>query len=40
MFIGGKKVFPSTMTTPTLSAMTLTSQASTRVGDLSKQEYI
>jgi hypothetical protein len=37
MFIGGKKSFPSTTTT--LSALTLTSQA-TKGGDLSKQEYI
>jgi len=38
MFIAGKKVFPPTITTPTLSAMTLTSQATTKVEDISKQE--
>ncbi len=37
MFIGGKKTFPSAPTT--LAAMTLTSQT-TKIGDLSKQEYI
>jgi hypothetical protein len=37
MFIAGKKSFPSTTTT--ISALTLTSQT-TKVGDLSKQEYI